>query len=488
MASLASLQAMISTADAFLEANASMLAPAAMTTHEAALVQSLITQVQNTSLQVTDATALNTAVNHSRFSTVSKTAIAGVITQRAMDTVARVVNVRRNCQQFLAPCQFMTSEDWGIFDDTTKSQAQKVTCLGLRYKLLRVTNLSEQSIRHATAILASAIWPDTIPTPTMMLSLAHDIKTMVVANRTSQMSSHIDVYPDDPHDLPADVFAAAYADSPPLFREPLRYGEMLRRVVLRSSNRQLASTVPLSPSSPQLQRGGSQASLMQSLIHMLQGSQPNAEPIIRLLPPRQRGSPVGGMIHALQDGLVGLAGEHVALPGIAAATPELASNGQAADSSHMPRLAAPVEATITPPTMPEPLTALNGNDVSLVDEMERAAADVTSASGIAKRPATAEPLQPAKGVRAKRPAAAEPLHPAKKRPAAACAGRPKVPPSEMGTTVMYNGGKIHVSVGKSGYRVFVRDTDRVDQLVKWANYKSKALAWSAALDKIDGTE
>ena len=74
-----------------------------------------------------------------------------------------------------------------------------------------------------------------------------------------------------------------------------------------------------------------------------------------------------------------------------------------------------------------------------------------------------------------------------KRPAAkASKGRPCMPSNVMGTTVLYNGGKVNVSMAKEGYRVFKNQVDRVDKLFRWSHYASKGAAWSAALDWIDG--
>ena len=55
----------------------------------------------------------------------------------------------------------------------------------------------------------------------------------------------------------------------------------------------------------------------------------------------------------------------------------------------------------------------------------------------------------------------------------------------MGTSVEYNGGKVKISIGNQGYRVFQRATDRVDRLVKWERFRSTREAWHAALDLID---
>ena len=59
--------------------------------------------------------------------------------------------------------------------------------------------------------------------------------------------------------------------------------------------------------------------------------------------------------------------------------------------------------------------------------------------------------------------------------------KPPVPQNEMGVTYYYKGGKIQVSLGKQGYRVFTRATDIVDKLVKWDRYPNQLASWKVAL-------
>ena len=58
---------------------------------------------------------------------------------------------------------------------------------------------------------------------------------------------------------------------------------------------------------------------------------------------------------------------------------------------------------------------------------------------------------------------------------------PPVPKNEMGVTYYYKGGKIQVSLGKQGYRVFTRRNDIVDKLVKWDRFPNQLTAWKTAL-------
>ena len=156
----------------------------------------------------------------------------------------------------------------------------------------------------------------------------------------------------------------------------------------------------------------------------------------------------------------------------------------------------PPEAKLLGAAAPRPAEGI----ATTVAELEQQAAAVTGAAKM-KRPAAADARKrpaacdgpeaeesddrPA----AKRPRAQQVLqHPvAMKRPAAAKAavGRPRVPPSTMGTSVEYNGGKAQISISKQGYRVFQRATERVDRLVKWERFRSTREAWHAALDLID---
>ena len=52
-------------------------------------------------------------------------------------------------------------------------------------------------------------------------------------------------------------------------------------------------------------------------------------------------------------------------------------------------------------------------------------------------------------------------------------------------TVLYGGGKVHVSFSKKGYRVFLHSDDVVDKCVKWDNFKNHKEAWDKACELIE---
>ena len=109
--------------------------------------------------------------------------------------------------------------------------------------------------------------------------------------------------------------------------------------------------------------------------------------------------------------------------------------------------------------------------------------------GASKKPASKDtpPVTPKKfRISGKKAVVATPPS-ATRRPAAAVqkvalkSAMPSPPPKKMGTTYYHKGGKIQISLGKKGYRVFTHTTDIVDKLVKWDRYPSQLAAWKAAL-------
>ena len=58
----------------------------------------------------------------------------------------------------------------------------------------------------------------------------------------------------------------------------------------------------------------------------------------------------------------------------------------------------------------------------------------------------------------------------------------------MGTTVLYHGGKMNVSLSKGAYRVFKKENDRVDKAIFWKHFPTKKAAWAAACAYIDGSD
>ena len=83
-----------------------------------------------------------------------------------------------------------------------------------------------------------------------------------------------------------------------------------------------------------------------------------------------------------------------------------------------------------------------------------------------------------------RPAAALPVM---IRPAASPkSGRPKAPYGSAKSPpppTLWNGAKVYTSFGKQGYRVLIRETDKVDKLFKW--YGDHCAAWARVCEAIE---
>ena len=73
------------------------------------------------------------------------------------------------------------------------------------------------------------------------------------------------------------------------------------------------------------------------------------------------------------------------------------------------------------------------------------------------------------------------------RPAASPkSGRPKAPYGSAKSPpppTLWNGAKVYTSFGKQGYRVLIRETDKVDKLFKW--YGDHCVAWARVCEAIE---
>ena len=73
------------------------------------------------------------------------------------------------------------------------------------------------------------------------------------------------------------------------------------------------------------------------------------------------------------------------------------------------------------------------------------------------------------------------------RPAASPkSGRPKAPYGSAKSPpppTLWNGAKVYTSFGKQGYRVLIRETDKVDKLFKW--YGDHCAAWARVCEAIE---
>ena len=550
MATADTIDAQVSAADAFFQSQVTLMSATDLEVNMKAMATSLIAQISMSNIVIEDATRLNCTLHQSRFSDDSKRAIAAAVAQRAMANAAgNVVNMQRHATQtFRNVTDFFTKKDWDTFSDKTKSIGQKVNCLVDRLGAgLNIMHPSEQSIRNIIAPLAAAHWSSTDPTPQQMLALVHEIKQTLQQVRVSGANNHlpyITIYPLSPTALPQALYNNAYdADDPPIQKDIPRLAEMSRRVVLRTSNRMLIQQ----EQSTALQVGGQQSvpNIVQQLLNLVQGAggrlqrQRSTNNIGLQLFTSPRGTQRRALLDGSSGSPLGDGGDGAPpLQDSAAA----AADGEAEDppsgalpaasSGQAPRVRFQHEHP--PPKSSEQHVDKRSSAAMSVDELETQAAAAQLAKKPAKADAEAEPaaddeelededeeeecdddeeeadddapsddgkLKPLKrpaGAKAgkaaalpstmvrKKPVASKPG--VLKRPSAAGAtGRPKMPPNALGTTVLYQGGKVNVSPKKGGFRVFLKSTDVVDKLVRYDKYDTRLKAWQAALDMIDGT-
>ena len=480
MATPASLRTQLQSASSFLSAQQGALAPIDIAHHMDAMARSLLSQITGMSMDYSEATDLTQLVRDSTFADDIKHRIITALAEQALRGVAQRGVLRRSTQSLLYPLNYMTRSDWQVFNDRNQTQAQLVAIMGARLKKLRVSNPTEATIRNASAVLACMLWPEVDPQPQATLALATDLKQWIkLAGALDGV--RLETYPPDPTILPRPLFTAAYEDEAPVRVTLSRYLEMTRRIVMRTSHSSVAG------------RRGENTNAVQALMDLigLQSPRPSPSPSFLTL---TRSPPSSTSIPHLQS---------LQIPDAQPAS--LPSTGGVPALLDLPRASPRVDtrrriSRKQPASVVETQFASVANNAPTLEAIEGMARSIYAGKKGAQDKKNGKAATEAKETSAKKTAKTKPKKttqvktaPKVKIEKASAAtqpmkkfkgDRPSPPPSRMGTTVLYRGGKVNVSLLKGGYRVFKDKGDRVDKLVRWANLSSRKAAWAAALDII----
>ena len=490
MATVGSLQAQLQTASSFLASQRGTLSQVDLDNHMNAMSRSLHAQISNTVIDYNDASTLTQSIRASAFSDSIKDMFTTAVAERALQTAAAHGSAHARTQVLLYPLNYFTRTEWALFNDQTRVQHQHVAVAGNRFKLLKVSNPDEQTIRNFAALIACMLWPGVDPPPAATLALVTDLKAYIRLNPVHG-GPRVDHYPPDPDNLPRALYTHAYTTAPPVRVTLSRYHEMCTRVVLRTSHNSVRSN----------SGGGS----VQALLGLLTGQ--TTTPSQRRLALED----VTGAVAIARQGAVGSSQrqsfqEQLQLLDIqsnpalttapsapATEPPAPATDGDAVPPSCRRRLVNKQPSSIVQAQTGAPTAAADGGDPS-IESMEEMARSVYASNAGSKQSAGKPKQKKTKVMKGKlkkdQKGKQKKLGKQEEQGTKPKKGkqdkRPPVPAPKMGTTVHYGKGKVNVSVLKRGYRVFRLASDRVDKLVRWDHFSTRRDAWHAALDIIVG--
>jgi hypothetical protein len=141
-------------------------------------------------------------------------------------------------QSMQLPWKYYTAEDWDVFRDQTKPWMVKVCRAVERPMLAGALHLDEQSLGRILGLLVSTHY-DEIPPARSLYAKLQELKTAVSTERKSYPFVQLKEFPDDPNELPEDIFAFAYAEGAPVDVELHGINVIVDRIPLRSNSKLL---------------------------------------------------------------------------------------------------------------------------------------------------------------------------------------------------------------------------------------------------------
>lgn len=106
---------------------------------------------------------------------------------------------------------YVTAKDWAVLVDPKQSWNLKMTTLVERGISVGCVDPDEQSLKWLLATLLLAHYPE-IPTYQQIYNKLQDLKQSYAAERKSVPHEQLATFPEDPKELPASIFNAAYPD------------------------------------------------------------------------------------------------------------------------------------------------------------------------------------------------------------------------------------------------------------------------------------
>jgi hypothetical protein len=224
----------------FVQSQEGLLPPAVIAANMDGMVNSLLLQLGNIALTTANATLLNTAVSESKFSEEHKLKLATTIASRV--SVAPIPT--KKTQTLTAVLGYFTETDWAFFEDKAVLMFHKVGRLADRCRLLGLVNPSEATVKHLAAVIAVAHCPTGAPQELHQLVL--HVKQSISSFKGS-IQAMVTRFPDNPDELPQDVFAAAYPSDKPVTKKCPGFQAVLGKIPLRVSNKSVQQPMSAMP-------------------------------------------------------------------------------------------------------------------------------------------------------------------------------------------------------------------------------------------------
>ena len=137
----------------------------------------------------------------------------------------------------------MTAGDWKFLDDPKKPWSGKMATVVERANSIGCTHPSEQSLKWMMALLL-VVHYDELPSYRTIYDKLQELKQTVIAERKPWAFEVIIEFPDDPHELPKDIFNSAYDADPPTKRDFVGTNAVAESVPLRKNSKLLKSKAP----------------------------------------------------------------------------------------------------------------------------------------------------------------------------------------------------------------------------------------------------
>ena len=212
---------------------------------EATMVRNLVDRVAGLdALSATDATTLTQLIDAAAsLSDQSTSALRDAVLGRVTSTPPCIA---KGNQVVADPLSYLTSGDWALLEDSNAVLSQKIYVVGERFQSLGLHNPHEQTYRSLAALICSCHWPQTPPNGQQRHHTVLSLKRHFAASPRFGARVTLVKFPATPRGLPEDVVAKAYpteADQP-MWKQPRRYLEEVRWMVMRKNNKQLSEAKP----------------------------------------------------------------------------------------------------------------------------------------------------------------------------------------------------------------------------------------------------
>ena len=311
-----SLLAQIGNCDKFFHSQRGLVSDETLQASMTSMSQSLKDQIGRLpEVDVASAARLNDAVQHaSSFSAALKAEMATAITERCTQATNSGLASKRTLQTMKDARGYFTPTDWQSFEDENITLCQKVNVCADRLMLVGMRNPSEQTLKTVVAVLAVSHFPHAAAKE--LYGLVIDLKMAMHSRRGHDFPQRLLLtkFPLMPDGLSHELFARAYSQERPTYKDTNGYTAMVAKIPLRNTNKHLVNmpgNIPAGTMSPAVGAPANPvAMLLQQLMapHMHQGTGDGQNLLRNLVihPPRRgpasQSGPAPAPLAAITDG------------------------------------------------------------------------------------------------------------------------------------------------------------------------------------------